>query len=131
MSLRLVVLVLVSLAVLAGSFAYFRPAAPPAADRAPDAAGGARPARIVELVVQDGRRLIGPAVIQALQGEALILRVTSDRADELHVHGYDASLGLEPGPARELRLMADKAGRFEIELHRAHAELATLEVHPH
>lgn len=83
-----------------------------------------------ELVVR-GRRLVsGPAVLQVRQGEQVILRVTSDEADELHLHGYDLSLSLAPGERGSLVFVAEQSGRFEYELERSHTGLGVLEVAP-
>lgn len=126
-------------AALAWLFVTLRPAPPPAAS-APDvpAAAATSPAtlsasapRVVELQVKDGRLLSGPGLIKAMQGDEVVLRVTSDRADDLHLHGYDLALHLQPGVAGELRFVATRSGRFEYELHQAHAEIGVLEVHPH
>ena len=84
----------------------------------------------IDLVVQDGRRVSGPELIQAMQAQPIRLRVTSNRADELHLHGYDLRLKLQPGVAAGLSFNATLSGRFEYELHHAHAALGVLEVQP-
>ena len=101
--------------------------APPAAS----SADAPQPAPLtVELRVQDGRRIAGPERIAAQQGQTVRLRVTSNRADELHLHGYDLTLKLEPEVLAELRFPAHLSGRFEYELHHAHQALGVLEVQP-
>lgn len=49
-------------------------------------------------------------------GSAVLLRVTSDVADTLHLHGYDKQVPLVAGSAAELRFTASMAGGFELEL---------------
>ena len=44
---------------------------------------------IASPVIADGKLQSGPRLIQLPQGETVALKVTSDRNDELHVHGYD------------------------------------------
>lgn len=120
-------------ALLAGLFVLFRPAPPPVPPPAPAAAAAvpARPSpRTYELVVKDGRLAAGPATIQVRQGDVVLLRITSDRADELHLHGYDLSVLLTPGAPAELLFTADRSGRFDYELHHGHAGIGALEVQP-
>lgn len=68
--------------------------------------------------------------LTAYEGQNLVFKVTSDTADELHIHGYDQSLELQPNEAAELEFKADKTGRFEVELHKADLQLTALEVQP-
>src|SRR5688572_13533296 len=113
---------LVGLALLAGLFVVFRPdaPAPPPAVTPPvqQAAPPVTPARkVFELVVTGGRLTSGPEVIQVQHGDAVTLRVTADRADELHLHGYDLHVQLAPGLPSMLAFTADRSGRFAFELH--------------
>ncbi len=128
------------LAALAGLFVFFKPpiapppapplAAPtaPTATRAPAATLPAP--RIFELMVAGGKLQSGPRLIQLRQGEAVTLKVTSDRNDELHVHGYDLHAHLHAHTPATLSFEAGRSGRFEYELHQAHVELGVLEVQP-
>jgi FtsP/CotA-like multicopper oxidase with cupredoxin domain len=119
--------------VLAGLFVMFRPAPPPAAP-GEAAAPGVPPAAplpmAIQLVVKDGRLASGPAVTQVAQGQQVVIDVVADQADELHLHGYDLKVDLVPGVPASLRFVADKTGRFDYELHRAHAEIGAIEVQP-
>jgi hypothetical protein len=56
------------------------------------------------------------------------ITVTSDAADEFHLHGYDQTLALRPGVAATLRLVADIPGVFEAELHHSGARVFELQV---
>jgi hypothetical protein len=56
------------------------------------------------------------------------LRVTSDVADEVHVHGYDLKVDLEAGVPGELTFTPDAAGVFEVELEKKGLKLIELEV---
>ena len=134
---RALALLAVTTAVLIGLlYLYFEP--PQAA--APAAAEGARPsgAAIGEpsprmefaLTVSNGRLVSGPAVLEVARGTEVAIRIRSDRADELHLHGYDLKLRIEPNEPAELDFVADKSGRFEYELHRADVALGVLEVAP-
>lgn len=140
-----IVVILVGLALLAGLFWVMKPAptAPVAAlpsaalpqqpsnIAAPEPAAAPAPvAQLFELIVQDKKLISGLPVISVLQGTPLTLRITSDHADELHLHGYDLTLTLPKGQPAELSFVADRSGRFEYELHHSHLDLGALEVQP-
>jgi heme/copper-type cytochrome/quinol oxidase subunit 2 len=55
--------------------------------------------------------------VAVAQGEQVRLVVTSDVADEVHVHTYDLELRLKPGVPGTLQFTADKPGLFEVETH--------------
>ncbi len=61
-------------------------------------------------------------------GDTVELRVTSDVADEVHLHGYDLYLQLQPGAEAVLTFEANLPGVWEAELHDANRELFQLEV---
>ncbi|MEU5217986.1 hypothetical protein AB0G79_17555 [Streptomyces sp. NPDC020807] len=58
-----------------------------------------------------------PSRIELKKGERLTLRITGDRADTVHVHGYDREVPLSPGTPASLTLTADRTGLFEVETH--------------
>ncbi|MBI1843744.1 MAG: hypothetical protein HYR89_03905 [Actinobacteria bacterium] len=72
----------------------------------------------------------GPQVDEVKVGDPVRIEVTSDTANEVHVHGYDLSGTLAPGVTTRIDLVADKAGQWEIELHDGNVLLATLRVDP-
>jgi hypothetical protein len=84
----------------------------------------------IELHIENGALTSGPKRIQLTQGQELAITVVSDQRDELHLHGYDLILQLLPGEAAKLAFTASHSGRFGLELHHAHGELAVLEVSP-
>jgi hypothetical protein len=65
---------------------------------------------------------------QIALGDAVLLRVTSDIADEVHVHGYDKKADVEAGGTVEVSFTADIPGVFEVELENAELKLIELEV---
>ena len=66
--------------------------------------------------------------IPVAAGERVTLVVTSDVAEELHVHGYDLTTAVLPGTPAELSFEATIPGVFEVELHDAGTVLLTLQV---
>lgn len=61
-------------------------------------------------------------------GEQVVLRFTSDVAEEIHVHGYDLYTDLVPGTPAEISFTADIPGSFEVELHEAGRPMFQLRV---
>jgi|SRR6266850_2068359 len=120
--------VALAVAVAAGLWLVFRPqASAPVASRAVPAAPAAK---AFDFVVQDGKRVAGPAVLRVRQGEQVTLRIESNANDELHLHGYDLKVSIKGGEPATLQFAASRSGRFGIELHKRHAELGALEVYP-
>ncbi|WP_426363110.1 hypothetical protein [Streptomyces sp. E-08] len=88
----------------------------------------ADPGRTVTLTITGTTVQPPPSRIELKKGERLTLRVTSDRADTLHVHGYDRELPLSPGAPATLTLTADRTGLFEVETHESGLVLTQLVV---
>lgn len=131
-----------AVAVLVGLFGLLRPAteqplSQPAAPAQSAAIAAAAPVlaeppkpQHFELVVSKAQLVSGPATIQVQEGDEVELQITSDHADELHMHGYDLHLSLKANEPALLKFKAEHSGRFDYELHHAHLELGTLEVVP-
>jgi FtsP/CotA-like multicopper oxidase with cupredoxin domain len=84
----------------------------------------------VSLVIKGGEVISGNEVINLTEGDTVILTVTSDVDDELHVHGYDDLIPVKKDIQVQHTLKADITGRFPIELHNTEKEIAVLEVQP-
>ncbi|QES52689.1 hypothetical protein DEJ50_26585 [Streptomyces venezuelae] len=84
--------------------------------------------RTVTVSVRDGKVSPAPGRTELKRGERVALRVTSDRADTLHVHGYDRELALPPGREATLVLTVDRTGLFEVETHESGLVLTQLVV---
>lgn len=84
----------------------------------------------VDYRVAKGKRVSGENLIKAKAGQSIILSVTSDRSDSLHLHGYDLHLDINPNEEARLEFVAEHTGRFEFELHDSHLDLGVLEVYP-
>ena len=127
--MRRALLVLLTAAALVAVYAYFRPQ--PTETPMPAQSNAAAPSRAeFELTLAGGKLVSGPAVIQVLRGTEVTIRIRSDRADELHLHGYDLHARLSADEPVELKFTAERTGRFEYELHGSHRELGALEVRP-
>lgn len=86
----------------------------------------------VELAVtiRGGEPVGGIIRVTAHKGDSVVIKVRSDVADEVHVHGYDLSAEVAPGKPVEILLRAVLTGRFEIELEGRHKQIAQLTVLP-
>jgi hypothetical protein len=61
-------------------------------------------------------------------GSAVHLSVTSDAADEVHVHGYNLEKEVPAGGTVTFDFTADQAGTFEVETHESDLLLTKLVV---
>ncbi len=90
-----------------------------------------RPRPAVQTVRYRGGEVAGgPARLRFDQGETVRFAVSSDTADEVHVHGYDVTKAVEAGGTVRFAFPADIAGIFEVELESTCVELAQLRVDP-
>lgn len=121
--LRLSITALVGFVILVGGYLLLAPKKLPAVD--PSAA-----VQRFTWQLEDGLISSGNAELDIRRGETLALEVRSNSADELHLHGYDFELDLLPTQPALLQFTADRAGRFEFELHKAHREIGVLLVQP-
>ncbi|MEV7566809.1 hypothetical protein [Streptomyces tanashiensis] len=104
------------------------PSPPAASASAPPSTRPTEPGRTLTLTITGTTVQPPPSRIELKKGERLTLRVTSDRADTLHVHGYDRELPLSPGTPGTLTLTADRTGLFEVETHESGLVLTQLVV---
>lgn len=60
--------------------------------------------------------------------DVVMIMITADVDEEVHLHGYDISTNVTPGDSAMILFTADTAGRFEIEFEKSGAFIAELEV---
>ena len=82
----------------------------------------------IGITVTDGAPEGGVRTAAVDLGDQVELVITSDTADEVHVHGYDLTVDVAPGEPATLSFTADKPGVWEIELHDAGSVLLELQV---
>lgn len=85
-------------------------------------------ARVISVTISGGTITPRPGRVSVAAGTPVSLRVTSDVADEVHVHGYELEAALAPGREARLDLVADRTGLFEVETHDTHRTLLHLVV---
>jgi hypothetical protein len=86
-------------------------------DRPTATAESAPPPPPTEIVLKGGRVDGGVQKVEAKAGATVRFVVTSDAADDIHLHGYDIEKQVAPGKPARFRLKADLEGVFEIESH--------------
>jgi ABC-type glycerol-3-phosphate transport system substrate-binding protein len=84
----------------------------------------------VKIVVVNGAPQGGIVRQTVSQGDDVVLVVTSDVADEIHLHGYDKSKDVPAGGTIRLLFTATLPGRFEVELEQRGIQIADLTVNP-
>jgi FtsP/CotA-like multicopper oxidase with cupredoxin domain len=80
--------------------------------------------------VVNGRPQGGVKTVSVKKNDPVVLKVQSDVADEIHVHGYDLKKDVPEGGSVMFTFNATIEGRFEVELEHAATQIANLEVTP-
>lgn len=90
--------------------------------------------RTFDLVYHEAEGSPKPGVFSVLQGDGVLVRISSDAPLHIHLHGYDIERDISPNIATSLRFVATATGRFPIEIHfeksHKHQHLAYIEVRP-
>ena len=87
-------------------------------------------APIPHIVVREGKPVGGVRTITAKEGERVRFQVTSDVAEEVHVHGYDLHKDVAAGGTVSFDFPASISGLFVIELEARSEQIASLKVEP-
>ena len=91
-------------------------------------AAGAAGAQTVQITVTGTKVQTAERRVKVPLDGKVRLEVTADRADEVHLHGYDRKVDISPGRPAVLELTADVPGVFEVELEEAGLKLVELQV---
>jgi hypothetical protein len=87
------------------------------------------PAR-VRINVRSGTPVGGIRRVTVGKGRRVVLIVTSDVADHVHLHGYDVMRDVAPGRPARLAFRATIVGTVEVELEDRHLALARITTQP-
>ena len=82
------------------------------------------------IVVRDGEPVDGVEELEFSAGEEIRFRVSSDAAEEIHVHGYDISKDVPAGGTIEFAFPAELEGIYEAELEELGVQIAELQINP-
>jgi hypothetical protein len=138
-----ILIVVIALVVAAGLYLVFRPddadepsANPPPATVAttgeatttapPPPPPGPPPPAQVRIVVRGGLPVGGPRRVTVARNRRVVLTVTSDVSDEVHLHGYDLMQDVGPGMPARIAFRATRPGTVEAELEDAGVQIARI-----
>lgn len=85
---------------------------------------------IIRITVVDGQPQGGIVRKTVSKDDQVVLVVTSDVADEIHLHGYDIARDVAAGGTVRLPFKATIPGRFEAELESRSVQIADITVEP-
>jgi hypothetical protein len=87
--------------------------------------------RRFDLRIENGRIADHVKTVQVQRDEVVEFSWSSDRRTDVHLHGYNIEVTVNPGQTQVMAFRARATGRFPIEAHGArHTVLLYLEVHP-
>jgi hypothetical protein len=97
-------------------------------------AAATRPANVPTSVVPievlvTGHKVSPRASVHKIgRGQTVRINVTSNVPDEVHVHGYEKVVTLSAGFGTTIEFVADKSGKFDVDMNKSHLKLLQLEV---
>ncbi|TMC13315.1 MAG: hypothetical protein E6J41_00775 [Chloroflexi bacterium] len=91
--------------------------------------GGGGTPRTFDVKVTNASSM-SPDHLAAKAGDTITINITSDKAGEVHLHGYDIAFDTEPGKVASHTFKADQTGDFEIEWEDTSKHLGDLAVNP-
>ncbi|MBV5246649.1 hypothetical protein KUF57_24235 [Mycolicibacterium sp. PAM1] len=108
-------------------------AAPSASPQAPGStpSASAEAGTVVDISINDGVVTPTNAEAQAVAGQPIVLKVSSDAADSLHVHSVPENVfDVAATPDQRFEFTVNIPGRVAVELHDLHVTVVTIEVRP-
>jgi hypothetical protein len=86
--------------------------------------------KVPTIVIRNGEPVGGIKELEYNAGDEIRFEVTSDVADEVHVHGYDLMQDVPVGGTVSFDFPAEIEGIFEVELEGRIEQIAELRVNP-
>lgn len=84
--------------------------------------------RTITIRLADGKVSPNGTRVDLAKGEPFVLDITSDRDDEVHVHGFDKAIDVKAGKRVKVQLTADRTGRYEVESHHPELLIVVLQI---
>jgi len=88
------------------------------------------PAARVQIVVEGGRPVGGVRSVTVAKNRRVVLVVTSDVPEEVHLHGYNVARDVAPGEPARIPFRATIVGTVEVELEHSGVPLARITTKP-
>lgn len=112
---------------LGGWFMLNNQAAPAPVPNTPEAV--TQPSAVTHTLSLTARKLT-PEIVTVTQGEDVTIKVMSDETGEFHISGYEIENDMTVGTELSFTFTADKAGRYNFELHPKGAEPSAFRLIP-
>ncbi len=90
----------------------------------------AKKPQVPTIVVRDGEPVGGVKTLEYSAGEEIRFRVSTDAAEEIHVHGYDIAKDVPAGGTVDFDFPAELEGIYEAELEGLGVQIAELRINP-
>lgn len=84
--------------------------------------------RTITIELANGKVSPNGSRVNLSKGEPFVLDITSDRDDEVHVHGYDKEIAVKAGKRVKVEMVADRTGRYEVESHHPEMLIVVLQI---
>jgi hypothetical protein len=88
------------------------------------------PAARVQIVVEGGRPVGGVRSVTVAKNRRVVLVVTSDIPEEVHLHGYNVARDVGPGEPARIPFRATIVGTVEVEFEHSGVPLARITTKP-
>jgi len=86
---------------------------------------------VLDVTIANGKATPANAPVAAHVGQTITVHVTSDAADELHVHSTpDKEFAISPKANQTFTFTINAPGKVEVELHHLDQTVATIDVTP-
>ncbi len=86
---------------------------------------------VLEVTIASGKATPANAAVLAKVGQPITVHVTSDAADELHVHSTpDHEFAIAAAPNQTFTFTVNEPGKVGVELHHLDQTVATIDVTP-
>lgn len=94
------------------------------------ACGGGDTGRTVTFSVEVTGNSADQTDLQARHGDTIQLTFTTDKDEEIHLHGFDIAFECRAGQPLTKTFKADRTGQFEFEIESTSTHLGNLTVNP-
>ncbi|HWI21855.1 MAG TPA: hypothetical protein VNT22_04475 [Baekduia sp.] len=84
----------------------------------------------VSITIKNAKPVGGIQKLEVTRGDRVAIKVSSDTADEIHVHGYDLAKDVAAGGSVTISFKATIEGKFEAELEEHREQILELTVNP-
>ncbi len=78
----------------------------------------------------NGKTMTPAATIKAVKGRTIKLTFTTDKDEEVHLHGFDRMFTCKAGRPQSQTFVADRTGAFEIEIETTSTHIGELDINP-